>query len=345
MVDRLHKVDLQIELTFGTIPISDQAVINALHDRLSTIPHLEAQSLERFTKALRSGRKASRIAVYGGYPKYFPIVFSSVLAQLQDRWAGETEEGKAELWKWKRTRPLAAAVGMSREEQRAMILGWYLGRALGLIHQPASARSADPIGVFDVVGRTWLSFASRQLTARDRYREPESFEWLPGILEGHTLAVVNTVDDGDFQSLKPYQALRRIWDRGLSPAQDGNATSGMHLIADWLRTGDWPSGEESPIDDLRKAEPTPQARAQALKEWVEQVRDWVGESYLTTSGLPGQLAAQRLRITSVDHLDTLSLFGELALDVHGTLANLIAAVDRALEFAVPGGGTHAPPQV
>lgn len=342
MVEALHRLPLQIELTFSTVPLTPGSLaaedVKAL---LARSQNLEQQTLDRFEQALKVGDTSSRIAIYGSYPRYFPLVFTSFLSQLQDRWSGEAEEGKRELWKWKRTRPLPAAVGMSRKELVAVIKGWYLGRALGLVHHPSSVHSADPVQVFDLASQQWREFDRRGLTARDTYRGA-GFDWLPGIIEGHTLAVVNTVNDPSFASLRPYQALRRICDNGVQPTV-GPITSGERLVGDWLTSGTWPSGEPSQIAATTASHADASSRAAALKGWLASVRDYVSSTFLTSPTGPGRLAERRTLVQSTQALDGLAMFAEIALVSHVALEELISSVDRAL--AVPGEGANVAPQV
>ena len=146
MITALHHTDLKVELTFSSIPLTPgSAVADAVRQQLQNNADLESQTVSRFEKALSSDEsRTRRIAVFGGYPVYNPLVFSSFLRQLQDRWSRESEHGKRELWRWKRTRPIPAALAMSAVEQATLIKGWYLGRALGLVHQPVGVPLRGP---------------------------------------------------------------------------------------------------------------------------------------------------------------------------------------------------------
>lgn len=345
MVERLHGDPLRVELTFSDVPLAPgSAAANGLHDLLARIGDLERQTLDRFDVALSAKSGASRIAIYGTYPKYFPLVYSSFLQQLQDRWTGESEEGKRELWKWKRTRPLPASVGMGAVEQTAMVKGWYLGRALGLIHQPDTALSDDPVQVYDRVTGNWLAFEARLLTAREHYRDEAGFDWLPGVLEGHTLALVKCVNDTSFRALAPYQALRRIYDNGVDPSQTGQ-TSAASLLAEWLRTGGWPSGEPSPIDGIRDAGPDPADRAAALRKWLVDLRTYVEQTFLLAPTGPGALAKWRISVPSIQAIETLPMFAEIALDVHPALGDLEGLVKHTLTTVQSQGSGDGVPQV
>ncbi|CAN5278794.1 tubulin-like doman-containing protein [soil metagenome] len=345
MVEALHHDTLKVELTFSTVPLApgSRAAAGVL-GQLASDPKLEQQTIGRFEEALSSTSLASKVAIYGGYPKYFPLVYSSVLSQLKERWAGSSEEGKRELWKWKRTRPLTAAVGMSRAEQLALVRGWYLGRGLGLVYQPADTASQDPVQVFDPKDRKWRSFSARMLTARDQYRSADGFDWLPGVFEGHTLAVVDTVNDTGFSALAPYRALRRIYDMGVQPSvTDG--TSADQLIADWIASGTWPSGEVSQIRAVAGAGVGPDARARALRGWINDVRDHVASTYLTEPTGPGLLSERRIKIQSIEDLEKSPMFAEIAALSFRALGDLLESIDRGFALADGTGESHGTPQV
>ncbi|QIX27210.1 hypothetical protein ncot_11820 [Nocardioides sp. JQ2195] len=346
MIEAVNGDKFQVELTFGVVPLPPGSrAANEVLAYLERSPDLESQSADRFKEALSEASTVSKIAVYGAYPKYSPLVFSSFLAQLQDRWSNLTEAGRREIWKWKRTRPLPASIGMGPKEQKAMVSGWYIGRALGLISQPADGTSNDPVQVFDLVDGVWRPFAMRQLTPRDQYRGAVGFEWLPGILEGHSLAVVNTVNDTMFASLLPYRALRRIHDDGMEPAGAATSVSAGRLIENWLRDGSWPSGEPSPISTIRDAAEGPDERAAALKSWVELVQAYVTDNFLTKPRGPGALAERRLAIASSDKLDHAPMLAEIALLTHHALKELLETIERAREASTRGEGHGAIPEV
>jgi hypothetical protein len=231
---------------------------------------------------------------------------------------------------------------MSRPELVAIIKGWYLGRGLGLVNHPAQIASTDPVQVFDLRTGEWREFNARLLTSRDQYRD--GYDWLPGVLEGHTLAIVNAVNDPSFTALRPYQALRRIFDEGVQPAI-GSTTSGERLIADWATSGTWPSRVPSQIHVVASAPADAAARAAALKGWLTQVRDHISTRFLTSPTGPGRLSERRTLVPSTHVLDDLSMFAEIALVTHAALDELIASVDRGLAIALPGEEDYAVPQV
>lgn len=345
MISALHHADLKVELTFSSIPLTPgSTVAEAVRELLQNSAEVEQQTVTRYEDALAPTSSNPRIAVFGGYPVYNPLVFNSFLRQLQDRWARESEDGKRELWRWKRARPLPAALAMSAIEQVTLIKGWYIGRALGLVHQPADYHSEELVSVWSGP-QEWVEFTPRLLTARDRYRDPHGFDWLAGVLEGHTLAVIGSVDDPELRALRPYQALRHLADDGPQPATHATPVRGQRLLEGWLRTGVWPSGLQSPIDAITCATPDPESRAKAVITWLNSVRHWIANRWLEPTGGFGPTARYRPKSASPEQLQAQPMFSEIALSTHGALDDLIAMVEKALESAMAGGSNGDAPQI
>lgn len=340
MISAIHGAELSIDLTFGDIPLQPGTAVAQRARQM-----LDEEAAKRFDRALKPTARVSRIAVFSGYPVYSPLVFTSFLRQLQARWLGEAEHGKTELYKHKRARPLPAALAMSPHEQAALITGWYLGRALGLVHPPASHGSVEPVNVWDFVTSSWLKFEPRLLTPRANYRNPDGFDWLAGVLEGHTLALVNTVDDPELTSLRPYEALRRIADAGADHSGGSGPSAATSALEAWFTTGAWPSGQTSQITLLAEAEPDVESRAAAVVAWLESVREWIEEHWLERTSSFDANAPYRLRVASREHLHGLPLFAEIALPTYVALGELIRVAEKAKARALTGGAGGAAPQV
>lgn len=340
MISAIHGAELSIDLTFGDIPLHPGTAVAQRARQL-----LDEEAAKRFDRALKPTARVSRIAVFSGYPVYSPLVFTSFLRQLQARWLGESEHGKTELWKHKRARPLPSALAMSPHEQAALITGWYLGRALGLVHPPVSHGSDDPVNVWNVDTNSWLKFEPRLLTPRANYRNPHGFDWLAGVLEGHTLALANTVDDPELSSLRPYEALRRIADGGADHSGGSGPSAAVNLLEAWFTTGAWPSGQPSEITRLTEADPDIESRAEAFVGWLASVREWIEEQWLERTSSFDANATYRLRVDSREHLHTLPLFAEIALPTYDALGELIRVGEKAKARALTGGVGGAAPQV
>ena len=225
---------------------------------------------------------------------------------------------------------------MGAAEQRALIKGWFLGRMLGLLSQPTETTSADPVQVWDVSARDWKAFPTRLLTARDRYRGAD--DWLPGILEGHTLAIVGCNNDTSLLALAPYVALRRIADDAPQPSVAFDGTSGDRLVRDWIKTGAWPSGRASEVNAIAAlSELPPMERAEGARAWVESVRDYFGTTYLTDGSGIGSLGVRRARIASTSALAEAPMALEIAHVAYAVLDDLSSAIAAELDRLAQAG--------
>src|SRR5699024_3447487 len=109
---------------------------------------------------------AGKVNVFGSYQKVSPMCYTSLLEPIQARWAMSPVSAQRDLWQWKRTRPLYAALAMSQEEAEAIVAGWYLGRLIGLVRQ-------DNYGTAEVMGaRGWLGFGELLSSEETAVRTP-----------------------------------------------------------------------------------------------------------------------------------------------------------------------------
>lgn len=337
MVQVLHPGHrLTYEYTFGSIPLDENSPVVAeiLTDLASQSQTLDPNTLDTFRGALLPTAQDARIAVYGSYKKYSPLVFSSLLEPLQRRWATTPAAGRKPLWEWKRTRPLAAGLAMSQVELATMVSGWFVGRALGLVRTPDSPTAGQPVQVWDVKSREWLAFPSPMLTPPTEFKVAD--DWLPAVLESHTLAIVNCNQDRFLRALAPYRALRGLYDgheqgpRDFTEFQQPDATS---LFAEWLSTGSSPSGIASQV--LANPADTPEGRYTQLVEWIDAVRGYVADRYLRTGGGVGNLGALRVMVDSQEQLVSLPMFSQIAPTVHAALADVRRCADAARTLSQP----------
>lgn len=331
MIPAVHPgASLVYEYSFGDVPLDPaspaaQRFVAQMEQNSTLSPSTPAN----YSAALRPTSGAKRIAMFGGYPKYLPVVYSSFLGQLKGRWAHPSDTARRDLWEWKQTRPLPASLGMGRAELDLMIQGWFQGRMLGLLMVPSDTRSTDPVQIFDVTSSQWRAFASRQLTPRDQYRSVD--DWLPGILEGHTLALINCSSDPALAALAPYRALRAIADDSAAEANlSYGGTSGQHLMNDWMATGTWPSGNPPHVGSLAGLASTDVAsRAEGARQWLTAVRTYMVGQYLTGGDGMGNLARYRTRVNTPQELEHLPMFATIADLVVGALDRLEQMVTEA----------------
>jgi hypothetical protein len=340
MIATMHPgATLRYEYTFGDIGLSPgDGVAAKITSILAADGKLDGTTQGTFAAAVKDNVRDSKIHMFGSYPKYSPLAFSSLLEPIQARWAGAPEQALADLWRWKRTRPLNASVGLGQAELRAMAGGWFLGRLLGLVRVPSSPRSGDPVQVWDVRTSRWLAFPNPLLTSPTTFRGPD--DWFAAVLESHSLALVQCNGDTSLTALQPYRALRNIFDE---TAEDPLVESsyqqpiGVQRLADWFATGTWPSGSPSDVlaaTDLSEFGVTTETRAKVAKAWLEAVVQYIGETYLTSGSAMGSLGAATTRISNLDQLTTAPMFAEVADTVFAALQTLSAYADAALTKAV-----------
>lgn len=348
MIATMHPTaTLRYEYTFGDIGLSPtDSVVAEIKSILEADGKLDETTRRTFADAVKDNVSESKIAMFGSYPKYSPLVFSSLLEPIQSRWAGAPTQALADLWRWKRTRPLSAGVGLGQAELRAMAGGWFLGRLLGLLRVPGSPRSLDPVQVWDFRTSRWLAFPNPLLTSPTTFRGRD--DWLAAVLESHSLAVVQCNGDTSLTALQPYRALRNIFDdTSEDPLVEGSYQQpvAVQRLADWYATGSWPSGSPSEVlaaSELSGPAVTTEIRAEMAKTWLEAVVAYVDGTYLTQGSAMGSLGEATTRINGPAQLATAPMFAEIADTVFGALQTLSAYSDAALTAASSQtGGVHA----
>ncbi len=286
MVRAVHNgQDVRYDYSFSEIglPAGDPTAVVIGH-RLRTDPHVDSTTVQAFNDALATTDEArehgsgARIAVFGAYQKYSPLVFASLLRPVHQRWAASSPEYLRQIWQWKRTRPLSAAIAMSDDELTATVAGWYLGRALGLVQHPSALHDGGPVQVYDRVRRRWVAFPPL-LTSHDRL-PLSAHDWMPAVLGSHSLAVVQCNEDPTLAALQPYRLLRELYDSSTDhPTLGGpDAMAATSVIADWATSGQWPSGEPSTI--LKGSYLAASERIEALTDWLTRLRDGYRDAYL-----------------------------------------------------------------
>lgn len=277
MATRLHGTDIKFVYSFSDIPIgTEHPVSQNVLQRLRGNPTLDPTSVENFEDSLVGAiSNAGKVNIFGSYQKVSPLCFTSLLEPIQSRWAKAPLIAQRNLWQWKRTRPLAAAVAMSPDELIRVISGWYLGRLVGLVRQDATGKAsvATPDG--------WADFGDLLTSEDTQVRTPHDV--LPAVLMSHAWAFVRCVGDADLTPLTPYDALRRLVDTADSNAHSGDVDSlqGVELLrAAFYDRPMQIDGDRLPCDGpspvLTRAEAGEGAlgvaRAEAALKWVEGLR-------------------------------------------------------------------------
>lgn len=275
MAQRLHGTDIKFVYSFSDIPLGgDHPVGQNVLQRLRGNPSLDPTSVENFEDSLVGNiSSAGKVNVFGSYQKVSPMCFTSLLEPIASRWAKAPLIAQRNLWQWKRTRPLSAAVAMSPDEIRRVIAGWYLGRLIGAVRQDNGGRAAvsTPDG--------WAEFGEL-LTSEDTQIR-SAHDVLAAVLMSHAWAFVRCVGDAELSPLTPYDGLRRLVDGADSNAHSGDleAYNGVSLLRAAFYDKPFeldgeplPSDGASPV--LARAEAAAggtvaAARAEEAKKWVD----------------------------------------------------------------------------
>lgn len=322
MVNALHHSNRVIyDYSFSEIGLTagDPTAIE-VQTMLANNSSLNSTTVDHFNHALATENAprtiGQRIAMFGSYQKYSPLAFSSLLRPIKQRWEAGPPDYLLDIWKWKRTRSLPAAIGMSPPELEAVIAGWYLGRALGLVRQPVDVKTSEGLAVFSIDTHQWLEI-HHLLTSRDRL-VLDSVDWLPAVLGSHALAIVMSNNDPTLSALAPYRTLRQIFDDGSDPQLGSDALlSSAALIGDWYRTGAWPSGQPSEV----LTDPgTAEGRKDELLGWLDETLEWVGETLDTRR--------RWARSESIAEATAQGLFEEVAPLVFAALERLRRVADQ-----------------
>jgi hypothetical protein len=327
MVGAVHTGQgVRYDYSFSEIGLTDgdPTAARILHQLRSTAS-LDSTTAQAFTEALAhddAGQSAAtRIAVFGAYQKYSPLVFASLLRPIQQRWTGSSPEFLRQIWQWKRTRPLPASIAMSDAELTACAAGWYLGRVLGMITHPDNVRGGEPVRVYQRTPARWLDFPAL-LTSRDR--QPLSgHDWMPAVLASHSLALVQCNEDPTLSALAPFRVMRELYDDSTDHPTRGGAEmlAATRLLASWYADGRWPSGTASPI--LKGSYTSAEERQAAVVEWMTKLRDGYASLYLDASGL-------RARLETSDQACEAPLIAEMA-------PVAVRSLDGLLECALAAG--------
>ena len=344
MAQRLHGTDIKFVYSFSDIPLGgDHPVSQNVLQRLRGNPSLDPTSVENFEDSLVGNiSNAGKVNVFGSYQKVSPLCFTSLLEPIQSRWAKAPLIAQRNLWQWKRTRPLSAAIAMSPDELRRVIAGWYLGRLVGLVRQDATGRAAvsTPDG--------WVNFGEL-LTSEDT-QVHTAHDVLAAQLMSHAWAFVRCVGDADLSALTPYDGLRRLVDGADSNAHSGDVEQmqGTDLLRAAfhdrpLEMGGAPLPCDGPSPVLTRAQVASggdlaRARADEASAWVDGLRRMYAEQWgqIDAQGVPNeQNVAQYQLNLPLPKVRQMSLMSELAphaLPALGILKQMIevAATDDAM---------------
>lgn len=333
---------------FSSIPFRDMRVAEALVSSLADRIRVDSDTADTLRRALSDEGRLKKIDIFGSYPNYSPLAYTSVVEPAAKQWLAASPAQRKAFWSLRRARPLSASLPMHSVERRIMVAGWILGRAIGFIQQPTEPYT-QPAYVWDTEGRRWLAFPNPLLTPPAEFKA--DYDWLPAVLEGSLIAIAQSHQPPVMTSLHPYRALRRIYDD--SPE---DPVSGLHTLAAknhmtrWLRTGNAGSGKASAIAGA-DGQVGVDDRARLLEGWLREFNDFAGRHYMAPGegGGPGEAGAPGGGTFSVigirQQASAAPIFRDVAPDVFWATRQLLGLVPECVENAKrPDPETSSVPQ-
>lgn len=264
-VEHLHGSHERV-YKFGPVPLPIEVVRRFESILDDPAERIDATAKAALRSAVRDDSRSTRIDIFGSYAPYLPVVFTSLLQPISERWAATPDYARPDFWQWRRARPLPAALPMGREQRRAMVAGWLVGQITGRLSVPSNVAEpgADAIRVWDTSSSSWLAFPSPLLVPKGRWQAPADV--LAAVLESMVIAVADGHDSRSQSSLRPYTALRNLYDQHPErPSTGMEELVAARNLARWVADGATKSG--SSVVGRKPA--TPEDRKQAALAWLD----------------------------------------------------------------------------
>ena len=194
-----------------------------------------------------------------GFP-FEPMVMDSVMEPISKVWMEQanTVESRSAFWLWKRSRLLGESVPADPKKLSAMLRGWYVAKALGLLKVTNSDDERGPkIEVWDTNARNYASFPHPLL-----YAGIAPGHDYPGIaIESLIIAMALCTSVGSLEPLRAYQALIAL---------GGSAIGLSSILESWVQSG--MAHDHGPVPDAKRAGSpgdTMSTRQEALRNYFE----------------------------------------------------------------------------
>ncbi|MGW5152492.1 tubulin-like doman-containing protein [Rhodococcus koreensis] len=314
---------------FSLIPFADMPLGHHLRKTIADDDDIDQTAQTTLDAALSDDDRVTRIDIFGSYPNFSPLVYGAVLDPASRQWDRASTAQQGDYWKWRRARALPAALPMADVERHTMTAGWFLGLILGKVRIPP-ADNDEPVRVWDDEQLRWLDFPHPMLTPPQRLVGPN--DWLPAVLESVLLAMAHSHHRPVMASLRPYRALRRIYDSSPNdPAGGLRSRSAMDSVVGWLRTGETRTGWP-PVEGLEPGN-TVAERGTAAVEWLTRVREFCDREFLPPGGQGPAGGGRYCTIVSREQASRTPLFRDLAPDVHAVTKELIELVEHCVPMA------------
>ncbi|HEY0216690.1 MAG TPA: hypothetical protein VGC57_09895 [Cellulomonas sp.] len=325
---------LEYRYKFSAVPFAQLGIAADLRSLLGTMGQIDPSSVANLESALRSAdTDLTKIDIFGSYPNYSPLVFEGVLRPIAEQWAQTPAKGRDDFWRWRRSRPLPAALPMADVERRAMTAGWFLAQITGDLRIP-DPPFTSPVSIWDAGESRWVDFPHPLLTPPTAFLA--SFDWLPAVLESVLLAYLRSHDAPAMSSLRPYQVLRGSYDSSDYAPAMGEMTrflSGTQRLGTWLQSGTSPAGGTSRVPGAASAT-TANERVDAARAWLRVPYDLASVDFMDPGqdGAPGGGRFSALKSRQQAALSP--IFRDLAPDVRWACARLDTLLDEALQTGV-----------
>ncbi|MDR0849100.1 MAG: tubulin-like doman-containing protein [Propionibacteriaceae bacterium] len=319
---------------FSTIPFPP-TVVARLTQLLKGDEQLDPTAVNQFTGSCSTSSDAQSVAVFGSYQPMAPIVFSGLLQPIADQYGRTVLPTARDLfWRWRRARPLGAAIPLSRAERHALAAGWFIGQITGHLLLPDKDRPNDSIKIWariaDGSGR-WLEFPSPLLTPPGFHEGPyhfQPYDWLPAVLESILLAYAR-VPVSTLASLDPYIALRSLFDSGDKPSGglDLPNLAARTILKAWATDGITPEGGASRVPRLA-ASTGPTQRIEAALAWLQGPKGPLDTIRTTFDPGPRGDAGRFAKVSTREAAAAMPLFADVAMDVKRAVEDIVKLLNE-----------------
>lgn len=348
MLNRVYGIGReQYHFNFSEIPLDGLEAGARLSEIIQNDTTRDEATITTFESAFTTDNRVFSIDVFGSYPNYSPVVFSSLFPHIAEDWNGRGGNSES-FWELRRARPLPAALPLTDDERRAMVAGWHIGVLTGRIYISGLGTADAAAHIFDDANNEWVAFPPKLLTPPSKFRGNE--DWMPAVIESVLLAYADVQSAppggriGD--SLRPYRLLRELYDDGAEAPTTGAVDhSVVKLLAEWLATGKDPQSDTgtSPHGS------TVAERKEKAEEILRGARAKASHflSGAGRSALPGARGNDRPWSYVVDRriAAEMPLYRDLADDVDVMAADLLKRLEEAAKLAENWGREPAmPPQ-
>ena len=336
MLNRVYGIGReQYHFNFSEIPLDGLEAGARLAEIIQNDSTRDEATITTFEKAITTDKRVFSIDVFGSYPNYSPVVFSSLFPHIAEDWIGRGGNSES-FWELRRARPLPAALPLTDDERRAMVAGWHIGVLTGRIYISGLGTAAAAAHIFDDAQNEWVPFPPKLLTPPSKFRGNE--DWMPAVIESVLLAYADVQSApaggriGD--SLRPYRLLRELYDDGVEgPTTGALDHSVVKILAEWLATGKDPQSESGVSPHGATLEERKAKAGEILRGARAKASHFL--SGAGRSALPGARGTDRPWSYVVDrrYAAEMPLYRDLADDVDYMAAELLKRLEEAVPMA------------